>query len=207
MLHIEWAFDSYAFVWLFIEVEARKPPSVKPMGISFVFPFAYVLDATSPFYNIPLESDAEMEGLLELDEEEEVTAVEDEDGVRIIIFTVPGADSPVRTTRTVWRLSQPLEATWNIFNPSRTNIKYQHWAVVVANMNKDEFEKLVKQPKKRRRMSETHLGEIHQLHRDGAKANYCFDKFLMMEIRKGVQFTFVGQTTLTDEEIMDIGIA
>jgi hypothetical protein len=130
---------------------------------------------------------------------------EDEFSTTIVIVIVPGAETPVSGARTVWRISRPLDATWNIFNPSRDDIKYQHWAVLVANMDKEEFEKKNRE-RKGRGAADCYWGEIHELHRDRSTAKYCFDTFTSKGFGKGMKVTFVGNTTLTDEEIMDTGV-
>jgi hypothetical protein len=79
--------------------------------------------------------------------------------------------------RTVWRLSCPLEATWNIFNPSRADTKYQHWAVIVANVDKLQFENTVRERKKKKD-SKNYWGEIHEVRRVGAKSHYRFGQFM-----------------------------
>ena len=107
--------------------------------------------------------------------------------------------------RSVWRLTRPLASSWNIFNPSRDKIALQHWGVVVANFDKQDLEKRISESQKRSSTKE-HWGEIHQLRKEGNLVRYDFREWTSDDVEKKTVMTYVGNTTMSDNEIMDKGI-
>jgi hypothetical protein len=95
--------------------------------------------------------------------------------------------------RSVWRIARPLDATWNIFNPSRDKISLQHWGGVISPHDRFELEKKLSEQKKSR---DAYLGEIHQLKRDGKGVLYDFRELSLRDVDGKTVWTYVGLTIL-----------
>jgi hypothetical protein len=104
--------------------------------------------------------------------------------------------------RSVWRITHPLAAAWNIFNPSRAIIAFQHWGVVIARFDNPSLH--IKVHGNQKKINE-YLGEIHELKRNGKIPHYEFREWRLADVQKGTIVTYVGQTKLNDEEIIDKG--
>jgi hypothetical protein len=149
-------------------------------------------------------------GLAEWDKIEDIIALTEdyirEGDVRLqmeaALKLIDGKGIIRRVARTVWRIARPLAASWNIFNPSRDKVALQHWGVVVASFEKPDLDRKIRVWKK---MKNEYLGEIHELQRDGNKAIYGFREWKSEDVAKKTVITYVGQTTLTDDEIMKKG--
>ena len=107
------------------------------------------------------------------------------------------------SVRSIWRIARPLSASWNIFNPSRDKISLQHWGVVIARFDLLDLDLKLRE---RKTMTEDdYLEEIHELKRDGKNVLYDFREWKAADVEKKSVVTYVGQTKLSDEEIMDKG--
>jgi hypothetical protein len=74
---------------------------------------------------------------------------------------------------------------------------------VVANFSKQHLETRIRDSKKS--SPKDHLGEIHQLRKEGKMVRYDFGEWTSHDIEKRTVMTYVGDTALTDDEIMDKG--
>lgn len=109
--------------------------------------------------------------------------------------------------RDVWRITSPLKATWNRLNPLRNNPKFQHWEVVVADIEKDVVEGVMKHRKKfKKEKGGWGMGFIHELSRVGRQSAYRVYKWMSNAVKAGCQLMCVGKTSLKDDEILVKGI-
>jgi hypothetical protein len=76
------------------------------------------------------------------------------------------------TLRDVWRFTLPLDAKWNYLNPLRDNPTFQHWGVIVADVDKDIIDKAISHRKRLKRLGRWCLGVIHELKRIGRDSAY-----------------------------------
>jgi len=91
---------------------------------------------------------------------------------------------------------------WNIFNSFHTNIKFHHWAVIIFNVDKQTIETST-QEQNSKDGSGPHFGCVHELCR--AEFNADYHRVSTKAVRTRMRLTFVGYTTLTDDEINEIG--
>jgi hypothetical protein len=105
------------------------------------------------------------------------------------------------TLRDVWRFTLPLDAKWNYLNPLRDNPTFQHWGVIVADVDKDIIDRAISHRKRLKRLGRWCLGVIHELKRIGRDSAYQIRKWISNTIKKGFGITRVGQTALKNTEI------
>lgn len=105
------------------------------------------------------------------------------------------------TLRDVWRFTLPLDAKWNYLNPLRDNPTFQHWGVIVADVDKDIIDKAISHRKRLKRLGRWCLGVIHELKRIGRDSAYQVRKWISNTIKKGFGITRVGQTSFKNTEI------
>ena len=103
--------------------------------------------------------------------------------------------------RDVWRFTLPLDAKWNYLNPLRDNRTFQHWGVIVADVDEDIIETVLSHRKRLKRLGRWCLGVIHELKRIGRDSAYQVRKWISNTIKKGFGITRVGQTALKNTEI------
>lgn len=111
------------------------------------------------------------------------------------------AASDEASLRDVWRFTHPLDAKWNYLNPLRANPSFQHWGVIVADVEKGILETVLSQRKWLKKMGRWCLGMIHELKRIGRDSAYQVRKWISNTIKKGFGITRVGQTALQNNEI------
>ena len=97
--------------------------------------------------------------------------------------------------------TQPLSTKWNSINPFRNMAAFQHWGVVVTDLNKSVLDPTVKG--KISHLDE--LGSIHELKRNNEISTYALRKWKPNDLGGKTTLTFVGLTDFTDEEIYIVG--
>lgn len=79
---------------------------------------------------------------------------------------------------------------------------FRHWCVVVTNANKSVLDLLTESEP----ISQCNqLANIHELKRDGKNAIYAVKVWKRNDVGKKATLGYVGQTSLTDEEMQSTG--
>jgi hypothetical protein len=110
--------------------------------------------------------------------------------------------------RTVWRFSRPVKSSWLIF--SRQTEAVAHWGVIVSDFNRSQLQHQLSQAThKSTKHSSTRVGELHELQRDGSYVRHTFRTCTLEEFvgsqKVVISLHYIGETSLTDEEIIDQG--
>jgi hypothetical protein len=91
--------------------------------------------------------------------------------------------------RDVRRFTCPLRAAWNKISPFRKTPRFQHWGVLVANVNDDLVKDVVCCRKPLKKETGYGLGVIHELSRVGKQSAYRVYEWMSNAIKKGYRFT------------------